>query len=157
MVYHDVKQRTRSDSIYSEFNEEDYDDGDVSEAVKPQGAATFASYMNLTNTCIGAVSHSSTPPLTHSLIHSFISFHSATFASYMNLTNTRIGAVSFTHSLTHSPRPLARMSPCTCIHSSSHSSTLVTHASNLFHVYVLWSLSLLRAAWLFPTLWQTAV
>jgi hypothetical protein len=68
MVYHDVKQRTRSDSIYSEFNEEDYDDGDVSEAVKPQGAATFASYMNLTNTCIGAVSHSST----HSLTRSFI-------------------------------------------------------------------------------------
>ena len=70
MVYHDVKVRTRSDSMYSEFNEEDYSDGDdeaesgliagsgpMSQSTnKPVGAASFASYMNLTNTCIGAVS-----------------------------------------------------------------------------------------------------
>lgn len=50
MIYHDVKVRTRSDSIYSEFHDDD------EEPVKLHGAATFASYMNLTNTCIGAVS-----------------------------------------------------------------------------------------------------
>lgn len=75
MVYHDVKVRARSDSLYSEFNEEDYgSDCDESEQTglcagsgpmsqaqqcsppaKPPGAASFASYMNLTNTCIGAV------------------------------------------------------------------------------------------------------
>lgn len=55
MVYQEVKGRLRSDSIYSEYNEEDYDDGDVDPPIKPHGAATFASYMNLTNTCIGAV------------------------------------------------------------------------------------------------------
>lgn len=55
MAYHEVKVRVRSDSMYSEFNEEDYDDGEVEEPAKPNGAATVASYMNLTNTCIGAV------------------------------------------------------------------------------------------------------
>ena len=57
VVFNDMKVRTRSDSIYSEYNEDDFDDEGDALITKPKGAASFASFMNLTNTCIGAVIH----------------------------------------------------------------------------------------------------
>lgn len=60
MVFHENAEQTercRSDSffsVYSEYNDDDDDQGSYEPLIKPRGAATFASYMNLTNTCIGA-------------------------------------------------------------------------------------------------------